>query len=221
MTIELDHLFICVATGAPEAEALLEFGLTEGTPNIHPGQGTQNRRFFFHNAMLELLWAHDETEARSPLVSPLRLWERWRYRETGHCPFGICFRPASPQPTLPFDTWAYRPPYLPEHLHIPIAVQAHPGEPLLFYLSFGSRPDQFPPERQQPLQHGSRWQEISAVHVTLPQTQPLSVAAQAVQQAGLVIFKTGLEYLLELEFDQGRQAQQVDFQPRLPLRCYW
>jgi len=30
MSAELDHLFICVAAGAPEAETLAVFGLNEG-----------------------------------------------------------------------------------------------------------------------------------------------------------------------------------------------
>lgn len=58
-SFELDHVFIWTAAGAPEADLLRDFGLTEGPPNVHPGQGTANRRFFFHNAMLELLWVHD------------------------------------------------------------------------------------------------------------------------------------------------------------------
>jgi hypothetical protein len=40
---------------APEAERIAAFGLCEGPSNVHPGQGTANRRFFFRNAMLELL----------------------------------------------------------------------------------------------------------------------------------------------------------------------
>lgn len=55
MAFELDHLFIWTDIGAYEAERLVSFGLVEGTSNKHPGQGTTNRRFFFHNAMLELL----------------------------------------------------------------------------------------------------------------------------------------------------------------------
>ena len=47
MAFELDHVFICAAAGAPEAASLIAFGLTEGTPNTHPGQGTANRRFFY------------------------------------------------------------------------------------------------------------------------------------------------------------------------------
>jgi hypothetical protein len=73
MTAELDHVFVCTALDAPEADLLVAFGLAEGTPNTHPGQGTANRRFYFRNAMLELVWVRDEREARSPLVAPTRL----------------------------------------------------------------------------------------------------------------------------------------------------
>lgn len=66
MTVELNHLFVCTAAGAPEAEALKAFGLTEGTPNTHPGQGTSNRRFFFRNAMLKLLWVHRRRAGPKP-----------------------------------------------------------------------------------------------------------------------------------------------------------
>jgi len=54
MQIELDHLFICTALVAPEAEKLVQFGLHEGPPNQHPGQGTGCRRFSFASAMIEL-----------------------------------------------------------------------------------------------------------------------------------------------------------------------
>ena len=59
LRIELDHLFVCTAPGAPEAEELVRFGLREGPPNRHPGQGTANRRFAFANTMIELLWVSD------------------------------------------------------------------------------------------------------------------------------------------------------------------
>jgi hypothetical protein len=95
MAFELDHLFIWTDIGACEADRLVSFGLVEGTSNTHAGQGTTNRRFFFHNAMLELLWVHDPAEARSELIRPTRLWERWTHRRNGACPFGICLRPAT------------------------------------------------------------------------------------------------------------------------------
>ncbi len=114
MRIELDHLFVCTALGAPEAEKLIQFGLHEGPPNQHPGQGTACRRFAFANAMIELIWVSDPSEAQSPSTRRTLLWERWWGREGIACPFGICLRPVdADNPELPFPGWDYRPAYLP------------------------------------------------------------------------------------------------------------
>src|SRR5215472_16149438 len=117
MQIELDHLFVCTAKGAPEAERLVQVGLHEGPPNDHPGQGTACRRFAFANAMIELLWVKDETEAQSQTTKRTLLWERWSGRQGKASPFGICVRPVSLQDRgSPFPTWEYRPLYLPDPL---------------------------------------------------------------------------------------------------------
>jgi hypothetical protein len=118
MQFELDHLFVCTAPGAPEAEELVRFGLHEGPANQHPGQGAANRRFAFANAMIELLWVSDATEAQRESARPTLLWERWSRRESGTSPFGICVRPAgsehpddSHDGEAPFPAWEYRPAY--------------------------------------------------------------------------------------------------------------
>ena len=114
---EIDHVLIFSSTGAPEAERLIAFGLTEGSPNRHSGQGTANRRFFFDNAMLELLWVENPEEAQSEGICRLGLWERWSRRGAGACPFGICYRPASePGIAPPFKSRMRRSPLLsPSH----------------------------------------------------------------------------------------------------------
>src|SRR5512141_2420867 len=93
MGAELDHLFICVSAGAPEVETLAAFGLSEGASNQHPGQGTACRRFFFHNAYLELLWVTNPAEALDATIASAGLWGRWSGRHGAACPFGFCFRP--------------------------------------------------------------------------------------------------------------------------------
>src|SRR5262245_10787585 len=109
MAVELDHVFLLTSTGAPEADRLVELGLTEGYPNRHPGQGTACRRFFFANAFLEVLWVEDAEEARGAVAHPLRLWERWSGRGAAASPFGVCLRPATPgSGEPPFPTWEYR-----------------------------------------------------------------------------------------------------------------
>jgi hypothetical protein len=123
MTVELDHLFIWTSHSAPEAERLIAFGLTEGAPNHHPGQGTACRRFFFHNAMLELLWVENATEAQSEAIRRLQLWERGSARGNQASPFGIGLRPTDPKcADVPFPAWEYQPPYLPDPLVIHIGA---------------------------------------------------------------------------------------------------
>ena len=93
MTVELDHLFVCVSAGGPEAERLAELGLTEGPPNRHSGQGTACRRFFFINGFLEFVWVENAEEAQGPSARRVGLWERWSGRDSGASPFGVCLRP--------------------------------------------------------------------------------------------------------------------------------
>ena len=135
----LDHLFVMTAPGAPEADDLLARGLVEGPPNRHPGQGTACRRFLFANAMLEFLWVENEAEARSELVHPLRLWERWRWRESGACPFGVALRPAAPGLEPPFPTFEYWPSFFPAPARVDVRASVI-EEPLRFCLPYFERP---------------------------------------------------------------------------------
>lgn len=224
MNVELDHLFVCTSLGAPEVERLTAVGLTEGEGNLHPGQGTACRRIFFRNAYLEFLWVHKEAEARGEAVKPLRLWERWLYQQTGYSPFGLCLRPSGPggEPVeLPFETRAYRPPYLPDPLQIDVAENpGHPAEPLLFHTSFGVRPDAYPSERKQPLEHPAGFGEVTQIRICLP-GRAVSEAMKVIEESGLVKLSPGDAHLLEVTFDGGARGKATDFRPGLPLFFRW
>lgn len=224
--LEFDHLFIFTPPGAPAAEQLLALGLLEGTANTHPGQGTTNRRIFFHNVMLEFLWVENEAEVRSPPIQPTRLWERSRHQDTGYSPFGLGFRPAAGQAVtaddLPFETWAYRPPYLPPHLQIDVArIEAYPGEPFIFHMPLSRRPDAAPPDRRQPLDHPLGMRLMTQLTLSLPNTAKKSTAVEAIETLGLVAFVEGQEPLAEMTFDHAAQGQTADFRPALPLLWRW
>lgn len=228
MAFELDHLFIATAVGAPAAEHCLALGLVEGSRNVHPGQGTANRRFFFHNAMLELLWVQNPEEAQSELIRRSRLWERWNQRGGLACPFGLCLRPrAGSEGKLAFPSWDYRPPYLPEPLSIAIATNSdNLNEPMLFQTPFGQRPDLFSEAKRQPLDHPIGWREITRVTVGGPNCEARSPEFQAVLQAQpldvrLVNVRWGTTYSLELGFDGETQGQRRDLSPHLPLVVSW
>jgi hypothetical protein len=184
MTLQLHHVFVCTSVGAPEAEGLLDAGLVEGSPNTHPGQGTANRRFFFESGFLELLWVHDEREARSPLVAPTKLWDRWAGRGRTANPFGICLSSAEGiDPGLPFPTWAYRPDYLPDGRRILFADGMPLSEPEVFVLSW---PQAQSSPGTEPTEHPLGLREMRAVSIGLPDPTAISSALRAMREAGLV-----------------------------------
>jgi Glyoxalase-like domain len=212
MRMELDHLFVCTAPGAPEAEQLIRFGLREGPPNRHPGQGTENRRFEFVNSMIELFWVNDAAEAQNEVPRRTLLWERWSGREGGASPFGICLRPGdSTMSEAPFPAWEYRPAYLPAPLVMHIG-EATVEEPMWVYLSFMRRVDR----EQRFVEHPIGIREITGLNLT-SRVPLLSVASRRIVEAGVLSFQEGAGPLLEIEFDGNLHEEIADFRPVLPL----
>lgn len=212
MGIQLDHAFIACRQGAPEADALLQLGFVEGSPNTHPGQGTSNRRFFFDNFMLELLWLSDQSEASSAQTRRTRLWERCSSQEPGLSPFGILFRPDGQSSTPPFPTWAYLPSYLPAGLAIDVAEGTTLQEPELFYLSFlnGRK------STVEPTKHKLPFQRVSYAAVGVKNLATLSDAALAVNRQGQLRYFASDQPILELHFE-GAITPDLDLRPALPL----
>jgi hypothetical protein len=223
MAAEFDHLFICASPGADEARLLASFGLNEGKPNVHPGQGTACRRFFFLNGYIELIWVRNEAESQSEPIRPTHLWERWVGRGSGCCPFGFGFRPGPHHvATPPFPAWDYRPPYLPESWSFQVATNAALlTEPMLFYLSFLNQPGARPGAEPQKVEHSAGLREITRVEMLSPCTDSLSPALTAVVSAGLIRMRTGKEYLIEVGFDGESLGQAADCRPTLPLLLRW
>ena len=214
MTISLDHVFICCEPGGPEAEALQDIGLIEGTSNVHPGQGTANRRFFFHGGFIELLWVHDPEKANSGLTSPTRLWPRWMNRKNGVCPFGVAFgHLGSETPAPPFDVWTYRPTYLPANKEILFAQGTTLAEPELFYLAWPNPQSSSEAQRRD---HPNRMLRLESASIGLPLGVSLSAPSLAVKSAGLLNFHTADRYEVMLSFS-GTDDSVFDLRPSLPL----
>ena len=212
MRVELDHLFVCTAPGAPEAEKLVQFGLREGLSSQHPGQGTANRRFAFANAMIELLWVSDAREAQSQSTRRTLLWERWSGREDDASPFGICLRPVDSQDTEPpFPAWEYRPAYLSDPLFMHVA-EAGIEEPMWVYLSFMRQVHR----EQWFIEHRIGIREITGLTLTTPRALR-SKASQIIVESGILATRTGATSLLEIEFDGNRRREHMDFRPHLPV----
>lgn len=208
MTYELDHIFILSDVNAPSADKLVDAGITEGEPNIHRGQGTTNRRFFFNNSMIEYIWIHDEDEASNAQTKPTYLLSRWQGRASTS-PFGICFRPTSDEQMPPFPAWDYTPKYLPDGMSIQIANTVNQlEEPFLFFAATAYSADK-------EVTHPAGMGNITAVEVTHPHRNSRSQSIDAIQH--IITFTTGDKHLLTITFDDHQQGKTLNFQPDLPL----
>jgi hypothetical protein len=209
--LEVDHAFIGCKAGAPEGDALLRLGFAEGSGNTHPGQGTANRRFFFENFMLELIWVADPAEVQNERTRRTRLWDRCQ-GDNEVSPFGIIFRSAVvPPASPPFATWSYSPIYLPPGLAIQIAEGTNLYEPELFYLPFLRRAA----TQSEPLEHALPIRRIRALSVGLRKSA-LSAASRSAEECGLVRYFVSMLPLLEILFE-GPAGMRIDLRPDLPL----
>ncbi|MCT4663152.1 MAG: VOC family protein [Tissierellales bacterium] len=220
--MQLDHVFIATKRGAKKVDELLNFGLSEGTGNVHPGQGTANRRIFFKNAMLEFIWIENEDEVKSDLTSPTKLYQRCKRANDSVSPFGICLRPDDEEEKYAkFKTWSYHPIYLPEFLEIEMSSDTPLEEPMWFYLGFGRRPDQLSEEKREEMNHKIGFEEITGVRLTLVTDEEWSDAAKMIESDAKIVLERGINPLMVLEFDNKKQGKSKDFRPEIPLIIEW
>jgi hypothetical protein len=213
VTIALDHFFVITRPGAPEADSLAALGLVEGTPNVHTGQGTANRRFFFANAMLELIYIRDAHEATAGAAGKLRISERARSAVAS--PFGLVFRSTTPAAPAPFAGWPYVADYLPDGSYFHIGKNADRlDEPLCIVMPFDiPAPSQQPAPRQP-------FTTVTSVRIGVPAASPSPVLA-AVSGIGPLSVAAGQPHLMELQFNDGAAGREKDLRPALPLLIRW
>jgi hypothetical protein len=127
--LELDHVF-CFAVpdeGWLERARGAGFVLDDGIE--HQGQGTRNRRLWFDEQYLELVWISSRDDA---VRNPLRLDRRADWRTTGACPFGIGLRGLMTDEQRA-EFWEYRPPYAPAaRMLIHRSNEDAPEQPFVF-----------------------------------------------------------------------------------------
>lgn len=211
--MEIDHIFIRSNNGI-EAEELIKFGLIEGAGNIHLGQGTKNRRFFFRNMLIEFLWISNINEVTSKLTKPMKLFERLSEFNDNTSPFGICFRPCDEKENSVFPHWKYKPMYLPNDLFIAVSDYNEVEEPFLFYIPFGVRNERILNNEVQKL-------EVSKIQITSMVSEKNSEFNKIINESKNVEYIYGEEHLMIIEFDFQKNNKEYDFRPKIPLVFKW
>ncbi len=95
------------------------------------------------------------------------------------------------------------------------------NEPMLFQIPFGKRPDRYPPEKAQPLEHHNGLREITRLEMVSPTANNISPEFQAVIDCNILNIREGKDYCIEIGFDGELQDNQLDCSPKLPMRLFW
>ncbi len=206
--MRLHHFFLLTCPGAPEAAALTALGLVEGPANDHPGQGTANRRFFFGNSALELLFVRDEEEARTGPARELRFAERQSMPHAS--PFGLVFERGQ-QAAADFPGWPYQPDYFPAGVTFLVGENStNLAEPLCICM-----PDSLAPPSPTVVSPPP-FATVTGVTVHVPD----GVGSRTLQRVARVRdleIQAGDEHLMEIVFGERAHGKTHDLRPTLPL----
>lgn len=135
--MKIHHIFIFTDNDGKIADDLIDFGLTEGSNRVHIGQGTINRKFYFDDFFLEILWVHDEIEIKSELTKPTGLWQRADFKINNFSPFGLCIVNSDDTENLFEKSFKYQPDYFPKGKVIDVITNENqPDLPWTFRLPF-------------------------------------------------------------------------------------
>lgn len=207
MHLLLDHLFILTDPGAPVADRLVESGFVEGSSNTHPGQGTANRRFFFSDFTLELLYISDKDEAAHGAGKNLRLLERCNDAEAS--PFGLVVRVADVETAPDFPAWQYTPDYFGGSMHFYVGENSKQlTEPLCVCM-----PPAIPPRKN--YTENRHW-KFNGLELTVPTEIP-STVLQQFADIDKVHIEYGKIHKAKIKFNNETANKTIDLFPELPL----
>lgn len=206
--VKVDHIFIFSNKGQ-EADDLVKFGLTEGSGRSHPGLGTRNRRFFFENFYLEILWVENESEAKSH--SDIGIWERSNFENNGFSRFGLCLVNDVGTQQLFKDALKLQPDYYPQGKQLELFHNENkPYLPWIFQLPVISG-------KKRNLNEPTSYKSLGINKLTkttfeLHTTEIADDITNAIQNNSTIKFKVASTSFLILEFDGGKQQKTKRFE---------
>jgi hypothetical protein len=203
-----DHIFIFTNDQGKTADQLVEFGLTEGSNRVHVGQGTTNRKFYFENFFLEVLWVHNETEINSELIKPIGLWQRANFQINDFSPFGLCIVNTDETERLFENAYKYQPIYFPDGMTIDILKNEHqPSFPWTFRLPFKGQKK----HETEPTNHKNGIIQLSKVDFYVENINGSNFMQSFKDEQNINFIKSDKTWLT-LTFDEGKQGLKKSFE---------
>jgi hypothetical protein len=206
--MDIDHIFIFTNDNGAIANELVKFGLTEGSSNIHIGQGTTNRKFYFENFFLEILWVHNELELKSETTKPTGLWERADFN-LNNSPFGLCIVNTDQTDKLFENAFKYQPAYFPVGLNIDILQnQQNLNLPWTFRLPFKGQKK----NETEPTDHKSGLRNLTNVTFGVSNIEGANLFITQFLGQERIKFTLSSTNNLTLTFDDNKNGQIKEFE---------
>jgi Glyoxalase-like domain len=206
--MNIDHIFIFTNDNGKISDELVEFGLSEGSNRVHAGQGTTNRKFYFKNFFLEILWVHNETEIKSELTKPTGLWQRADFKSNGFSPFGLCIVNSDETGQLFENAFKYQPNYFPQGLTIDILKnEFEPSLPWTFRLPFKGQKK----HENEPTTHKNELSFLTKAIFEYQNCYDNDYLDNFKNDENIEFAKTSRDWL-NLVFDNGKQGQRREFE---------
>lgn len=206
--MNIDHIFIFTDDNGKVADELVDFGLTEGSNRVHVGQGTINRKFYFDNFYLEILWVHNEEEIKSAQTKPTGLWQRADFKNNNFSPFGLCIVNSEDTEMLFEKSFKYQPDFFSKRMVIDIIKNENqPHLPWTFRLPFKGQNK----HDNEPTNHQN---EISVLTKTIFEYKFIAanVFLDNFKNEDNIQFVKSSRYWLNLIFDNAIQGKKKEFE---------
>jgi hypothetical protein len=211
--MNIDHIFITSRSQGKEADQLIEFGFLEGSNRVHTGQGTRNRKFYFENFYLEIVWENNLQELESELIQKSGLTDRVRFWDSGFSRFGLGLENREESDAIFESCEYYQPVYFPNGN--PFEVLPNRKNPDLPWTFRGPFKGQKVPYNE-PLNHPNGIQFLTRAWFQIPEFVLKSEFVLKLQDHPQLGFETARKPGLILEFDNGIQGGNLEF-PELDL----
>ena len=235
--LQVDHFNIWVENPKKAKEKLIDIGFTsvpDSLSQIHKGQGTTGRYFYFFNGYLELIFVYDqiELEKNNAINYDLDFTERANFKKNGASPFGIALKLKDYNTDkIPFEKIRYHQEWMGENMNIYSAKNSkiHLKEPSIFVIypeieserfetisDLKKIPDEYAFVREF-YKHPNGAKKITKIVITSTDLDLKTETIEAVNDIENLTITNGTEHLLELYFDNTIQEKSFDLRPELPL----
>ncbi|MFK8104321.1 MAG: VOC family protein [Saprospiraceae bacterium] len=235
--LSLDHVNVWVKDPVKAKKKLEDLGfkaVPDSLSQVHTGQGTTGRYFYFLNTYLELIYIYDEAEFKENINTnqSLDFLERSKSPANGYLPFGVALKMNPYDKTkIPFTTVRYHQDWMGKGNSIYAAQNSKlkKEEPSVFVIypeieyehfenidSLKRIPEEYSIWRTF-YQHENGAENVSKVKIYTDKLDKESSTIKSINAIENVEVITGKEYLMELYFDHQRQKKTYDLRPDLPL----